>query len=260
MADDVGGHWYNRNSDPQFYQAGGRRTSLRDARKQHLIPSVTTYQSILPKPALDKWGRDQVAKSAFANPPIDGEDEDSYAKRMGNLAYRQTREAAEFGTAFHKAAEDLFDGKPMDEKFREYLEPVMEWKERKKITFLEREVTLANTTFGFAGTVDLICENSQGTKIIADYKTRKSHPSYPMRPYGPEIVQISAYAVLRFGPKAVEDEEIYGANLFVSSTEPGRFETCGYEPPELAKGWSLFKAIMATWRGLKNYDPRDDAA
>lgn len=50
-----GSHWYSRDGDPVYTilkadKTGSRNTTLRDARKYHLLPSVTTVFSIMSKP------------------------------------------------------------------------------------------------------------------------------------------------------------------------------------------------------------------
>ena len=53
------GHWYDRAGKPCYQQTTAkgalRGTDLRDARKQGLVPSVTTVLSVLAKPALETW-------------------------------------------------------------------------------------------------------------------------------------------------------------------------------------------------------------
>ena len=62
------GHWYTQEGEPCYTQvtASGknkgkdRNTTLRDARKQNLLPSVTTVQSIQSKPVIVQWAKKQV--------------------------------------------------------------------------------------------------------------------------------------------------------------------------------------------------------
>lgn len=254
----MGDHYYNDRGEPRHYRADGRPTTLREARKETLLPSSTTIASILAKPALDKWKLDQVAKAGFENRPIEGEEVDGYAKRLSNLAYRETKEAANFGTEFHKVAEDVFDGKPVPPEYEIYLKPILQWKDSKGIDFIEREHPFGCKEHGFGGCIDIVATNDKGTKMICDYKTRKSHPNYPMKPYGQEITQLASYAIGYWGLPAVEALEVHAVNIFVSSTEPGRVEIHGYKPKEVLEGWQLFKAMAEVWFKIKKYDPRNN--
>lgn len=63
-------HWYTREGSPcyeQVTQKGGlRATDLRDARKQGLVPSVTTVLGVVAKPQLEVWKVNQGIMAARA--------------------------------------------------------------------------------------------------------------------------------------------------------------------------------------------------
>jgi hypothetical protein len=69
-------------------------------------------------------------------------------------------------------------------------------------------------------------------------------------------MQLAAYAVARWGEEALES--VTAANVFISTTEPGRMEVCKHE--NLRGEWEAFKAACVLWRRLKGYDPRKGAA
>ena len=57
---DNGGHWYSRTGEPMHWVKrasgeGTRPTTLADARKLDLLPSVTTILRTLDKPPLNRW-------------------------------------------------------------------------------------------------------------------------------------------------------------------------------------------------------------
>ena len=56
-----------------------RPTTLRDARKLGLLPSVTNILSILSKPELTSWLQEQAVMAALTLPRIAGETEDAFA-------------------------------------------------------------------------------------------------------------------------------------------------------------------------------------
>jgi len=65
-----GGHWYTatgeaRHTMPKADGSGDRNTTLRDAKKHRLIPSVTTLLGMFAKPGLDRWKQDQLLRIAY---------------------------------------------------------------------------------------------------------------------------------------------------------------------------------------------------
>ena len=70
-------HWYTRGGDPMYQvqaaKGGMRATTLRDARKLNLIPSVTTIMSCAAKPGLEAWKLNQMLLAALTLPRRDDE-------------------------------------------------------------------------------------------------------------------------------------------------------------------------------------------
>jgi len=80
------GHWYTRNGEPMYQIEGAngkiRNTTLRDARKHNLVPSVTTILNVAAKPGLDNWKLQQVLLAALTLPRNEGEPEGAYIDRI----------------------------------------------------------------------------------------------------------------------------------------------------------------------------------
>jgi hypothetical protein len=57
-------HWYRQDGGPQYTvkakDGSDRPTTLRDARKLNLVPSVTTILKIAAKPGLEAWKQEQM--------------------------------------------------------------------------------------------------------------------------------------------------------------------------------------------------------
>ena len=69
------GHWYRCDGTPVHRLPtadgqGERPTTLRDARRLKLYPSVTSILGILAKPGLEKWKLDQVALATLRAPKL----------------------------------------------------------------------------------------------------------------------------------------------------------------------------------------------
>ena len=80
-------HWYYPDGTPlhEVPRADGkgtRPTSLRDARKLGLFPSVTNVLSILAKPGLEAWKQEQAILAALTLPRTENEPLDEFARRV----------------------------------------------------------------------------------------------------------------------------------------------------------------------------------
>ena len=255
-----GGHWYTNTGQARHTMktksGSERNTTLRDARKLGLYPSVTTLLGLFAKPGLDRWIKDQLLRIAFENPAKDGESYEDYADRCLVAQEKPVEQAASFGTKVHDAIEAYFEGQHIPDELLEYIQPALDWKQDNGLNFIEFEKMLVNLEHGFAGTVDIVGQGGEGQKFIVDWKTRKTKKGVKVTSYDFQIHQIAAYAATYWGEEAVLGHSVHGANCFISSTEPGRFEVIKYSPEDLASAWKVFRSVCSVWRSLKNYDPR----
>lgn len=250
-------HWYKRNGEPfhiiQLENGETRPTTLADARKLGLIPSVTSILSILAKPALDTWKQQQAALAAVQIPIEENEDEKSWLKRVLSLANEQTVEAADLGNKIHQAIENHLKGETFSKDLNKYLTPFLEWMGEIQIKPVAIEQIVVNMREGFAGKADLFFKYGKKGKGVLDYKTRKTKPGEKVQSYEGQAMQLAAYAATYWGEKSLD--YILAANVYISTTEPGRFEVIKYD--NLRKHYEVFKCLCEVWRYLKDYDPRD---
>jgi hypothetical protein len=80
-------HWYDKAGRPCYEveradKKGMRPTTLRDARKMNLVPSVTSIIKCAAAPQLEKWKRDQVLIAALTLPRMPEESEQSWLARV----------------------------------------------------------------------------------------------------------------------------------------------------------------------------------
>ena len=257
-----GGHWYTRKGKakhtmPLAKGDGVRNTTLRDAKKHGLFPSVTTLLGLFAKPGLQRWKEDQVLRIAFSNPPKLDESFENYANRCLLMQEKPVSDAADFGTKIHDAIESYWKGEHIPDELLGYIQPALDWKQKNQLTFIEFEKMLVNTDHGFAGCTDIVGKGSDGQMFIVDWKTRKTKKGQKVTAYDFQIHQIAAYAATYWGEENVLNHRVHGANAFISSTEEGRFEVIRYSPEDLAKAWIDFTALCQLWRSLKNFDPRN---
>jgi hypothetical protein len=233
-------HWYAKDGTPAYTVTAKngeqRSTTLRDAKKMGLLPSVTTIMKAAASPGLEAWKLNQMMLAALTLPRAEGEGEESFIKRIQADSKDQARKAAERGTQVHTAIEQFFDGQ-INANDLPYLEPVYK---------------VVNDTFGnlvwaveksfaadsgFAGKVDLHSRDGEG--VVADFKTKEftSDTLEKVAGFDENVMQLAAY---RNGLKLPNAR---CANIFVSVTEPGLVVVKEWTQEELARGWAMFDAL-----------------
>lgn len=104
------GHWYDPTNSKLVLSVpyadprqGLRPTTLRDARKLGLFPSVTTILNILDKPGLRQWSLERAVTAALTRPrPLfQPEDTRELVKEVLEAADEYKNWAADFGTKVH---------------------------------------------------------------------------------------------------------------------------------------------------------------
>ena len=170
------GHWYTRQGTPAFTtigKTGERPTTLRDARKEGLLPSTTTIINILDKAGLTNWKLQQVLLSALTLPRGLQESEQEWLAMVIKDSRETGYQAANRGTAIHGIIESYFGQVYMPEKplYLDAIDKVL------KDTFGE-QAWLCEKSFahplGYGGRVDLMAKpiNGQGTGFVVDFKTK----------------------------------------------------------------------------------------
>jgi precorrin-2 methylase len=107
-------HWYDREGKPAYTvkakDGTDRPTTLRDARKLNLVPSVTSIIKCAAAPGLQIWMQQQVLLAALTLPKVAGESEKEYLDRIITDSQEQARKARERGTAIHAAIQGFYQG------------------------------------------------------------------------------------------------------------------------------------------------------
>lgn len=254
----AGAHWYTGDGHPAHEQfrnddRGTRPTTIKDARSLHLYPSVTSILGVFAKPGLENWKIKQAIAAAGTIPRQPAESVEYWTQRVMDAAFAQVEAAADLGTGIHNALDLSFDNQPFEPQYDPYVRPVLDWINTTGLTFTARELVLVNKAEGYAGRVDaLFTFGKRGVGVI-DWKTRKTKPGEKATPYDGQGMQLAAYAAAHYGAKALP--QVLAANVFISTTEPGRMEVCKHDNlPEL---YETFVHACAIWRALKGYDPRE---
>ena len=250
-------HIYSKEGTPHFDLKPAQ------AKKLGYLFSVSEQFGLLAKPGLQAWKENKLAEAAYSAPPMEGESEKDFTRRIKEARYQNTSGPANLGSSIHEQIEEVLQGKPLSSvppSLLKYVTPAVTYFKDKgfKIDALEKIVVSVEHTF--AGTADCIGTTSAGLPFIMDWKSRKTTPG-KITPYPENLWQIAAYAVAAYGEDRVVGEEIWGVNCFISTSEVGedglaRFESHSYEPKAVASGWETAKVLFDLYRRTTGYDPR----
>lgn len=246
-------HWYKQDGGPQYTvkakDGSDRPTTLRDARKMDLVPSVTTVMKIAAKPGLEQWKLEQMLLAAMTLPQLDGEPEKAYIARIVADSKETGKQAAEKGTRIHESIESWFDGN----KNVEHKETASAFEESIFNHFKTHpdQPWLTERAFasplGFGGKVDLYCipDENAPVGIVLDAKSKDFGPDDKVEVYSEHAMQLAAYRVGLNLPHA------RCANVFVSRTQPGLVKVVEHSEEDLIRHFEMFKSLLRFWQ-LKN--------
>jgi hypothetical protein len=237
------GHWYTRDGEPAYTTIGAngkrRNTTLRDARTQNLVPSVTTILGVADKPGLRRWLQEQVLLAALTLPKIDSESDAEFIARVIDDSQEQTRSAADAGTDIHAAIEAFYLGQQYD-RHREHVQGAHSL----LLSTYGHQPWIAERSFchelGFGGKVDL-----HAAGFVVDVKTKEFTDPAKVDGYDEHRMQLAAYRVGLGMPEA------RCANLFVSRSTPGLCALKEWTEDEISTGWQMFCHLLQFWQ-LKN--------
>ena len=259
-------HWYYPDGTPlhEVERADGkgtRPTSLRDARKLRLFPSVTNVLSVLAKPALDAWKQEQAILAALTLPRRNNEPLDDFAKRVVADMTSQVRDAADLGSAIHAAVENYAQSGDVPENpdVLRLFEPARAWFDAEVEEVHAVEAVVSHSEWGYAGRVDLVASlRSTGRPTVVDFKTQKSRlgkdGSFQPLYYDTWPLQLEAYRRAlgkQFPAFAAADI----ASVVIGSTEPVPVSMKVWTREEAAARLRAFLAARQLWIWSKGYCP-----
>lgn len=258
-------HYYKPNGESCHEILGSstgrlRPTTITDARKSGLLPSVTTILDILAKEQLVSWKMDQVAlqlRRDLAAGMSFPEGDKEFCNIVKKRAMDQVGDAADLGTRIHTALEKMLQGEAYDTELNKYIATVPDVLAANRISITAHEEVLINPSVGYAGKTDAKFTRQHQPLImgrgILDFKSRKSDTKYSeMTPWPGQSTQIAAYHMAAYGN--IADADI-GANCFISTTEPGRVELAWYSATELREEYEFFECLARAWQIRNKYVP-----
>lgn len=244
-------HWYTKTGDPCYEvrakNGSMRTTTLRDARKLCLVPSVTTVLSVIAKPQLEAWKVKQSILAALTLERNHDEADESFIARVLRDSQEQARQAAEEGTRIHDAIECYYKGRAVPAQYLPHVEAVKGEIARQ---FPCVDDWVAERSFahslGFGGKIDL---HSPSTGIVIDFKGKDGDFSDGKRLAYDQHWQLAPYQYGLGLTLAV------CANVFVSRTHPGAVTSHVWSIDDVREGWDVFEAALSLWKSINKYDP-----
>jgi len=267
---ESGSHWYLPNGTAMHEVAradgkGTRPTTLRDARKLGLYPSVTNILSVLARPGLDAWKQEQAILAALTLPRRNGESVDDFARRVVADMSQQVRDAADLGSSIHRAIELYAQSGaiPDHPEVARLFAPAREWFDSEVADVHAVEAPVAHSGWGFAGRVDLVATlRSTGRPTIIDFKTQKvrKNKDGAFSPIFHEVwpLQLEAYrqALVSRDPGYSGAET---ASVVIGSTEPVPVIEHVWDPMEAPTRFLAFLAARQLWVFTRGYCPVADS-
>lgn len=245
-------HYYDKEGNPAYTIVGKngkeRNTTLADAKRLGLVPSVTTVMACKADGYyLAKYKQDQLLEAAWET------EESNYNKWRAEViegSYKHRREAAQRGSEIHDALEHVYmTGKMSDEldvDTRDICQGVIDFMESEfqGVKWIAEE-SFTSRFMGFGGRVDM---HSKHDNIVLDFKTKGKDDLSMVKAYDDHHMQTAAYAVgLDLDTPATKRY-----NLFVSTTTPGELKLT--ESTNFTREWGMFDALLDYWHLSNNYN------
>ena len=242
-------HWYGRDGTPQYTvtakNGNQRATTLADARKMSLVPSVTTIIKSAASPGLEAWKLNQMLLAALTLPRIENEPEEEFVQRIVKDSKEHAKMAAERGSAVHSAIESMYSG-VMHSEYAEHQAGCYRAIELEYgITEFQPEKAFAHE-FGFGGKVDLF--SREGNGVVLDVKSKEFSDPTKVQGFDEHMMQLAAY---RMG---LDLPDARCANVFVSVTVPGLVVVKEWSQEDLARGWAMFYALLKYWQAKNQHE------
>ena len=255
-------HWYTAEGEPCHSQPDGKKTTLRHARKQNLLPSVTSVLSIIPKQAVEDW---RVQQAVIATMQCMSEPDGAMLtaeEMMGKVSERlesNTGTGRRFGSEMHEIVEYINDAfelppsmSPLGMRHELHAAKYLAWIKSSGLTVQKTELPITGTCpLSYGGCVDLVASREDGTAVVLDIKTQdlkgKSVRVYPEWAY-----QLAAYRNALLQRNVASKIECVSV---VISAEDGEVSEHLWTDEDIADGFNVFCRAYSLWSAVRGYAP-----
>lgn len=275
-------HWYTKNGKAMHKVPGKtvaeRDTTITDARKMGLLPSVSGITKVWANQGLDRWKQNATIEATlnYCRADWTGDwstfkqnEEDRFYGEIRARADDGMNAASSLGVKIHAAIEaeltetdwdfseivELSDGRSV--ALMDLVYPAINKVRELGIIAVENEKIVTCIKHGYAGQMDMAYAQKETVGVL-DFKSTKTKPGKKIDVRQGQSMQIAAYHYAYWGAldKPHFQSNHQGINLYISTTEVGRVDVVTYDHDELAKQWEGFLACLTLWRLQNNYDPR----
>ena len=252
------GHWYTKEGEAMHWVTGAngkeRDTTLRDARKLNLLPSVTEIINVIDKPALTNWKLKQVTRAAWVFGDTQDYNLDEYHGAVMADAFEDSTNARDRGSEIHNCLELILGGNPIAKRnYPDDIYQVADTAYSKLIDYCEtakfepEKIVVGN---GYAGMVD-----AHNDDFVIDWKTKDIDDVTKRMAWDEQAMQLAAYQHALGMTTENYDLDFRCINVFIDRTEPGKIVIHEWKPEEIELAWQKFELLLKYWQLSKNYSP-----
>ncbi len=246
-------HWYNSKGETAYEVKGAngkmRPSTLRDARKLNLSPSVTTIIGVANKEGLHTWKLQQLLNACAEWPYTDSQNIDEWKAGVSRISETISREAAVRGNEIHDKLEKVYKGEltlKLDQPDTGLLCATVAAVEEHIGVDLNWVAEESFSKFGYGGKIDLHAKDGKG--VFLDFKTKNTDDPKKMKAYIEHAMQLAAYRAGLDLPEAV----CY--NVFISTKVPGLVLVHKWEEEELQRAYKMFNCLHDFWRLANKFE------
>ena len=249
-------HFYKQDGSSMHTIIGAngkeRTTSIADARKLGLYPSVTTVMDVQAKPALIEWLQQELLEAAISRPFHPHEwDVTDWKKAMLMQMRVKGANAAKRGIEIHGKLDQFFSNNctwDVNDPDIDYMVSAVKLiDEQFGLDGWVSEKSFAHES-GFAGCVDL---HHPDKHIIIDFKTKDKADLKGVKQYDDHKIQLAAYQCGLNMPSSTRR-----FNLFISTNKETPGQCNLVECTEFSRYLGMFSYLHAFWMLKNKYDPR----
>lgn len=248
-------HWYHKDGTPCHEVTAKttglpRPTTVSDARKLGLIPSVTNILGVSAKPQLITWLQDNAIRAALATPRNPDEPEEQWLARIAAESDKIGENAASLGTLIHEQIETYnrectFNGNPEIVKL---VERYPQWFADNIETVIDCEAKVVGD--GYAGRLDLYAMLKIGRRAVIDFKSQKLVGKPKPNFYRDWSMQLAAYGA---AVKEPDDQWPVLMSVIIASDATVDPIVKVWDEPE--KAFAAFECCKGLWSFNKDYWP-----
>jgi len=245
-------HWYDREGNPRYEvqgKLGPKPTTLREARKEGWVPSVSTvWGDIVAKPMLNKWMQNELMSALWEEfhsaENMSGEQTYSVYEEQARTRFsKKQQQVMNRGTVIHDHLELYFKGIKVSPEYEEICHNV----HQKLNEVCDGGDWIAEHAFahhsGYGGKIDL-----HNDEWVIDFKTKEfpDKPNVKKMVYDDYGAQLAAYNYGMGNTRRI-------MNLFIDVGEGHR--VLEWEHEDTSRYTNMFKHALSLWKLVKKYDP-----